>query len=151
MRIWVPALVGILSCVAVAVFGQNPDLAGTWKRTQTDSSAICKIEQTDASISFNLKTHFQAGELSGWSNGTETYTPDGVERETKADTGRQRWLTVYWQGRALVILRVVKDSYHVTVTREIWTTSEDGQTLSKNVRAIDMDGARECAEVFTRQ
>ena len=113
MRIWVPALVGILSCVAVAVFGQNPDLAGTWKRTQTDSSAICKIEQTDASISFNLKTHFQAGELSGWSNGTETYTPDGVERETKADTGRQRWLTVYWQGRALVILRVVKDSYHV--------------------------------------
>ena len=80
-----------------------------------------------------------------------TYTPDGVERETKADTGRQRWLTVYWQGRALVILRVVKDSYHVTVTREIWTTSEDGQTLSKNVRAIDMDGARECAEVFQRQ
>ena len=69
----------------------------------------------------------------------------------KADTGRQRWLTVYWQGRALVILRVVKDSYHVTVTREIWTTSEDGQTLSKNVRAIDMDGARESAEVFTRQ
>src|ERR1039457_4003555 len=72
MRICVPALVGILSCVAVAVFGQNPDLAGTWKRTQTDSSAICKIEQTDASISLNLKTHFQAGELSGWSNGTET-------------------------------------------------------------------------------
>ena len=87
MRICVPALVGILSCVAVAVFGQNPDLAGTWKRTQTDSSAICKIEQTDASISLNLKTHFQAGELSGWSNGTETYTPDGVERETE---GRHR-------------------------------------------------------------
>ena len=50
-----------------------------------------------------------------------------------------------------MILRVVKDSYHVTVTREIWTTSEDGQTLSKNVRAIDMDGVRESAEVFTRQ
>ena len=50
-----------------------------------------------------------------------------------------------------MILRVVKDSYHVTVTREIWTPSEDRQTLSKNVRAIDMDGVRETAEVFTRQ
>jgi hypothetical protein len=151
MRICVPALAGIFSWLAVAAFGQNPDLTGTWTRTQTGSSAICKIEQTDASISFNLKTHFQAGELSGGMNGTESYTPDGIERETKAESGRQRWLTVYWQGRALVILRVVKDSYHVTVTREIWTTSEDGQTLSKNVRAIDMDGVRETSEAFRRQ
>jgi len=151
MRICVPAVAGILSCMAVAAFGQNPDLIGTWTRTQTDSSAIYKIEQTDASISFNLKTHFTAGSLSGGINGTESYTPDGVERETKADTGRQRWLTVYWQGRSLVILRVVKDSYHVTVTREVWTTSEDGQRLSKNVRAIDMDGVRETTEVFTRE
>jgi hypothetical protein len=58
MRICVPALAGIFSCVAVAAFGQNPDLTGTWTRTQTDSSAICKIEQTGASISFNLKTPF---------------------------------------------------------------------------------------------
>jgi hypothetical protein len=151
MRICVPALAGIFSCVAVAAFGQSADLTGTCTRTQTDSSAICKIEQTDASISFNLKTHFQAGELSGGMNGTETYSPDGIERETKTDTGRQRWLTAYWQGRSLVIFRVVKDSYHVTVTREVWTTSEDGQTLSKNVRAIDMDGVRETTEVFTRQ
>jgi hypothetical protein len=57
----------------------------------------------------------------------------------------------YWQGRSMVILRVVKDSYHVTVTREVWTTSEDRQTLSKNVRTIDMDGFRETTEVFTRQ
>jgi len=150
MRICVPALAGIFSCVAVAL-GQNADLIGTWTRTQTDGSVICKIEQTDASISFNLKTHFQAGWLSGGTNGTESYTPDGVERETKADSGRQRWLTVNWQGRSLIILRVVKDSYHVTVTREVWTTSEDRQTLFKNVRAIDMDGVRETAEVFTRQ
>jgi hypothetical protein len=99
MRICVPALAGIFSWLAVAAFGQNPDLTGTWTRTQTGSSAICKIEQTDASISFNLKTHFQAGELSGGMNGTESYTPDGIERETKAESGRQRWLTVYWQGR----------------------------------------------------
>jgi len=146
-----PALAGIVACMAVAAFGQNPDLTGTWTRTQTDRSAIYKIEQTDAGISFNLKTHFQAGELSGGMNGTESYTPDGVERETKADSGRQRWLTVNWQGRSLIILRVVKDSYHVTVTREVWTTSEDGQTLSRNLRAIDMDGVRETAEAFTRQ
>jgi len=150
MRICVPALAGIFSCVAVA-FGQNADLTGTWTRTQTGSSAICKIEQTDVGVSFNLKTHFTAGSLSGGMNGTETYSPDGVERETKADAGRQRWLTVYWQGRSLVILRVVKDSYHVTVAREVWTTSEDRQTLSKNVRTIDMDGFRETTEVFTRQ
>jgi len=151
MRICMPAVAGTLSCMAVAAFGQNPDLTGTWTRTQSDSSAVYKIEQTDASISFHLKTHFQAGELSGGTDGTETYTPDGVERETKAATGRQSWLTAYWQGRSLVILRVVKDSYHVTVTREVWTTSEDRQTLSRNVRAIDMDRVRETAEVFTRQ
>ncbi|MGC9952619.1 MAG: hypothetical protein ABSF64_40315, partial [Bryobacteraceae bacterium] len=144
------ALAGIFSCVAVA-FGQNADLTGTWTRSETGSSAICKIEQTDASVSFNLKTHFSAGSLSGGMNGTETSSPDGVQREAKADSGRQRWLTAYWQGRSMVILRVVKDSYHVTVAREVWTTSEDRQTLSKNVRTIDMDGFRETTEVFTRQ
>jgi hypothetical protein len=83
----------LFSCVAVAAFGQNADLTGTWTRSETGSSAICKIEQTDASVSFNLKTHFSAGSLSGGMNGTETYSPDGVEREAKADSGRQRWLT----------------------------------------------------------
>jgi len=150
MRICVPALAGIFSCVAVA-FGQNADLTGTWTRTQTGSSAICKIEQTDVGVSFNLKTHFTAGSLSGGMNGTESYTPDGIEREAKADSGPQRWLMVYWQGRSLVILRVVKDSYHVTITREVWTTSEDEQTLSNNVGAIDMDRVRETTEAFTRQ
>jgi hypothetical protein len=37
---------------------------------------------------------------------------------------------------------VFKGRYHVRVTREVWTTSDDVQTLSKNDRVVDMDDER---------
>jgi hypothetical protein len=151
MRIRMAVLAAVFSCMAAVAQDEKPNFTGVWKRSSRDSSATCKIEQQDPALTFICKSQWTAGSSIAGMSGAETYTAGTFERESNPDTGGERWVSVDWQGRSFVILRVVKNSYCVSVTREIWTLSEDGQTLTKNRRTIDMDGVAESSEVLRKQ
>lgn len=143
-------MVGLL-CVAAVASDDKPNFTGVWKRGEATNSVQDTIEHQDPNLKVTFKTHFSGGRFSGGMSGELSYTADGVERTSKSTNGRESWTTVNWQGPSMVILRVVKDSYHVTVTRETWTLSADGRTLTKYKRTIDMDGVTENTQVFQKQ
>ena len=143
-------LAGVLSFTAAFAFDERPNLTGVWTRGQNGNGATYKIEQRDDSLTIRFNSEFLAGSLRGGLSGTETYEVDGSERERKND-GKEIWTTALWRGQSLVILRVAKDGYRVTVTRESWTPSADGLSLVKNRRVVDMDGVNEKTEVLRRQ
>ena len=76
---------------------------------------------------------------------------DGVERATRSDKGVETWRTNSWGGSSLVFLSIQKDGYHVVVTREVWSLSDDGAKLTKDRRVINMDGVTETRQVLLRQ
>jgi len=147
MMIRTLVVAGIVSCAAWA---QDPSLTGNWTRGDRTDTATCKIEQQDGNVTFHIEKHFSNSRLSGGMSDTETYATDGVERERKAGNGRENWFAAYWQAHSLVITRLSKDGYHVVATRETWTVSDDGLTLTKTTRRVDMDGVTESTEQFER-
>ncbi len=74
-----------------------------------------------------------------------------MEHASKTDKGLQFWRTDSWEGATLVFLTVRKDGYHVVVTREVWSLSDDRNTLTKVKRVIDTDGVTESTQIFLRQ
>lgn len=151
VRIGTVVLTGVLFCAAALAVGENPNSTGVWKHNDNGRSTTYTIEHQDPNLTIVFRSDFSAGSMSGGLTNTETYTTDGVERERKSHTGCDSWTTVNWQGTALTILRVVKDQYRVSVTRETWMLSQDGGTLTKKRRTIAMDGVTENTEVFMKQ
>ena len=150
MKYWA-ILAGLM---VTSAWGQTkPDFSGTWKAagSSDQNSHIEKIVHQDPNLTVDLRTHFVNSRLSGGTSGENTYVIDGVEHASKDSKGVERWRTNSWEGAALVFLRISKDGYHVTVTREVWTLAEDGATLTKTRRVINMDGVTETKQVFERQ
>lgn len=151
MKACAAVLTATLFGAAALASDERPNLTGVWKHAESSSTTMNNIEHQDPNLKVTFTTQFSLRTLSGGGSGAESYTIDGVERTSKASNGRESWTTVYWQGPTLVILRVVKDGYRVTVTRETWTLSPDGLTLTKSRRTINMDGVTENAQVFHKQ
>ena len=97
------------------------------------------------------KSEASGGSLEGGFSTTVSYTADGMERADKNNAGRETWTTVNWQGASLVVLRVMKDGYRVTVIRSAWTLSADGRTLITQQRVISMDGVTESKSELLKQ
>jgi hypothetical protein len=139
----------------VAALGQKPDFTGTWK--QIDHSGLVridKIEHKDPYLKVATDARSAPGStarLSYASMGTYEYNINGEEKTHNDANGRQSWTTIEWQGSALVLLKIVKDGYHVTVTRETWMLSDDGNTLTRTTRVVNMDGVTESTLTFDRQ
>jgi len=151
MKTCAAALMATLFCVAAMASDEKPNFTGVWKLGEGASTTVDNIEHQDPNLKIAFKSQFTAGSMAGGFSGTESYTTDGVERTSKTGSGRESWATVNWHGPSLALLRVVKDGYRVTVTRETWTLSQDGHTLTKNRRTIDMDGVTENSQVFRKQ
>jgi hypothetical protein len=147
MRSFQSVFVLTVLCV-VSAFGQKPDFTGTWKQVGlSDRVRIDKIDHKDPYLKV-------AAESSGPSAGLfldHDFRTDGTEQVDNNVSGRQRWRTASWQGSALVILTVIKDGYHVSVTRESWTVSGEGKTLTKTTRNINMDGVTEKTLTFQKE
>jgi len=139
--------------VSSALAQPKPDFSGTWKTSGSSEeySHTERIVHQDPNLSLHMETRFVNSRLSGGGSGDSAYVIDGVERAAKAGNGAQFWRTNSWQGSTLVFLTVRKDGYHVVVTREVWSLSDDGNTLTKTKRVIDMDGVSESAQTFVRQ
>ncbi len=139
--------------VSSAMAQPKPDFSGTWKMagSSEQNSHIEKIVHQDPNLSLHWETRFVNSRLSGGGSSDSTYIIDGVERATKTDKGVQVWRSNSWEGSTLVFLTVRKDGYHVVVTREAWSLSDDSNTLTKTKRVIDMDGVTESIQTFARQ
>ncbi len=139
--------------VTSAMAQPKPDFSGTWKTAGSSEQSfhIEKILHQDPNLSLHLQTRFANSRLSGGMFEDSTYVIDGVEHTSKTDKGLQFWRTDSWEGATLVLLTVRKDGYHVVVTREVWSLSDDRNTLTKAKRVIDMDGVTESTQTFVRQ
>ncbi|MEI9972558.1 MAG: hypothetical protein WDO73_11170 [Ignavibacteriota bacterium] len=139
--------------VTSALAQPKPDFSGTWKTAESSdqNSHIERIVHQNPNLSLNSQIRFVNSRLSGGSSDNFTYVIDGVERPSTAGNGAQFWRTNSWEGSTLVFLTVRKDGYHVVVTREVWSLSDDGNTLNKAKRVVDMDGVTESIQTFVRQ
>jgi hypothetical protein len=151
-RVWRTILpVVVLSSVSASA-QERPNFTGTWQ------------EDTGSPASVNNETIVQQGpEMKIATRGSSNYGSIGVGRsddrsfrtdgtELYSATGRlESWVTVNWQGGTLVFLRVLRDGLRVTVRRESWTLSDDGNTLTKLRRTIDPEGVSNEKVVFHRQ
>lgn len=149
------AAIWLTLAFAASTFGQqHPNFSGTWRQAGlADRERICRIEHKDPMLTVNIDfTVMPAGGLGGSYSDKFQYRTDGSEETgTNTATGQQLWRTVYWQGAALVFLTVTKQGYRVSVTRETWSLSEDGRTLTKARRFINMDGIDEDTQIFRKQ
>jgi len=141
---------------AVSAYGQRPDFSGTWKeRTRRDIVRIDKIEHRDAFLKITTQERSAPGSnlpLGYFGSGEVAYTLDGVEKtRNDPDRGRQLWWSAWWEDSSAVFQTITKEGYHVTVKREVLTLSEDGNTLTRTTRTINMDGVTESTLIFDRQ
>ena len=139
--------------VTSALAQPKPNFSGTWK-TAGSSDQNFRMEtivHQDPDVHLHMQSRFVNSRLSGGMSGDSSYVIDGVERARKAGNGAQFWRTNSWEGSSLVFFTVHKDGYHVVVTREVWSLSDGGNTLTKAKRKIDMDGVTESTETFVKQ
>ena len=156
MRLWRFFALTVL-CVAAA-YGQKPDFTGTWKQTGLrERETVVKIQHQEPELRMSTRTtfHFAPSTLdrplpAGSTDNAEFRTGE-KEKVSKSDNGRERWSSIFWEQSALVFLSVLKDGYHVTVTRTAWTLSEGGDMLTKSTRVVNLDGVKESTETFERQ
>jgi hypothetical protein len=144
--------------VAAAFADDKSNFTGTWKQVGSpDRTYIDKIEHQGP----NLKAVTTIADTPAKPSSLQrplagpflekTYSTDGTEQTSKDKQGRERWTTVFWQGPALVFLIVDKKDYRVTVTRETWTLSDAGKTLTKTRRVIGPDGLTQHESVLDKQ
>src|SRR5690242_9781375 len=117
-----------------AVAQTRPNFSGTWKqnmeKTPTKSSWLNKIEQQDATLKVTTTTVGDRGERTY----DRTYVI-GKEEKTQDHEGDQFVTNVKWEGNALVFETVEKEHDSTLTSKEIWTVSEDGKTLTKSILA----------------
>jgi hypothetical protein len=144
-------MVVLLSVVSASAQGR-PDFTGTWQE-DTGSSTSANIE-TIMQQGSELKVHrviTSTGPLTGsFQSSDQVYQTDGTEQYI-AKSGGERWTTVNRQETALAFLVVARTGPGVTVTRETWTLSDDGKTLTKQRRTIGPDRVDAQKSVFRRQ
>jgi hypothetical protein len=143
--------------LAQAAGAGKPDFTGTWANggTAKGSSTLMRVEYRDPALEVSILKETVATEVSlgAGLRSHGTYTTDGTETVAKDHgSGEVRsWKSVYWSGDSLVFQTLAKRGYRVTVTRETWTLSNQGHTLTVATRTVDMDGVTENALVFDKQ
>ena len=131
---------------------EKPKFTGQWKQAAyRDRIFIMEIEHQDPNLKVVTNAKWDAGRLPGSLTEKRTYTTDGAEQSGNSSQGREHWTIVNWQGSALVFLTVVRENCHLTVTRETWTLSDVGRSLTKTRRIIDPTGLAVQKLVFEKQ
>jgi hypothetical protein len=137
-----------------AMYGQTrPDFSGTWKQNMEKSptktslkSYANKIELQDASLKIVVTTVGDHGENSF----TRSYTI-GKEDKSQDREGDQFTTNVKWEGKTLVIDTVEKEHDATLTSKEIWTLSDDGKTLTKSIHRSGPRGESDQKYVLEKQ
>jgi len=144
----------ILFLIAAAVAQARPDFSGTWKQNMEKSptksswlkSYVNKIELQDANLKVTTTTVGDRGERTY----DRTYVI-GKEEKNRDAEGDERTTTVKWEGNTLVFESVEKERDAVLTSKEIWTLSDDGKTLTKKIHRSGPRGDSDQQYVLEKQ
>jgi hypothetical protein len=117
----------------------HPDFTGTWKQDNSRSTIrpgstiqySNKVEHREPKLS--LTTILGANGDRKESAYTREYTIGGEPSVTSDREGDQFTNTVKWEGNSLVFETVEKEKAATLTSREVWTLSPDGKTLTKKI------------------
>jgi hypothetical protein len=131
----------ILSVVlaAVASAQSHPDFSGTWKQDNSKSTIrpgstiqySNKIELRDQKVT--VTTILGANGDHKESTYSREYVIGGKASTSSDREGDQFTNTVKWDGDSLVFETVEKEKTATLTSREVWTLSPDGRTLTKKI------------------
>lgn len=132
----------------------QPDFSGTWKqnmeKTPTKSSwlksYVNKIELQGTNLKVTTTTVGDRGE--------RTYDRTfviGKDEKGKDGEGDQRTSSVKWEGNTLVFESVEKERDATLTSKEVWTLSEDGKTLTKTIHRTGPRGDSDQKYVLEKQ
>ena len=131
----------ILSVVlaAVASAQSHPDFSGTWKQDNSRSTLrpgstiqySNKVEVRDQKLT--VTTILGANEDRKESTYSREYVIGGKPSTSSDREGDQFTNTVKWDGDSLVFETVEKEKTATLASREVWTLSADGKTLTKKI------------------
>ena len=120
------------------------------RKEQTGSDApvwVHKVELKDAGLKVVTTITGSRGE----STRENTYSMDGKEQVTKDREGDEFTRSVQWEGDTLVFLTVEKEGANTITTREVWTLSDDGKTLTKTRHLTSSRGVTDQKYVYDKQ
>lgn len=123
---------------AAASAQTHPNFTGTWKQDDSRSTVRLgsklkytnKIDHQDPKLSKTTIADYGDREPTPY---TLTYTTDGTPAKTSDREGDQITTTVKWEGSTLVFETGEKEKAGSLMTRETWTLSPDGTTLTKKI------------------
>jgi hypothetical protein len=131
----------ILSLVltAAASAQSHPDFSGAWKQDNSRSTGrpgstihySNKVEQRDQKLA--VTTILGANGDRKESRYTREYVIGGEASTSSDREGDQFTNTVKWDGDSLVFETVEKEKTATLTSREVWTLSSDGKTLTKRI------------------
>src|SRR5215471_10201154 len=132
----------------------RPDFSGTWKQNLEKSptksswlkSYVNKIELQDTNLKVTTMTVGDRGERT-YDRAYEI----GKEQKSQDREGDQFTTNVKWEGNTLVFETVEKEHDTVLTSKEIWTLSNDGKTLTKNIHRSGPRGDSDQTYVLERQ
>src|SRR5262249_2552889 len=144
-----------LSCALLVTAAQSrPDFSGTWKQSMEKSptksswlkSYVNKIELKDPNLKVTTVTVGDRGERTY----ERTYVI-GKEEKSQDREGDQFTTNVKWEGDTLVFDTVEKERDAVLNSKEIWTLSENGKTLTKSIHRSGPRGDSDQQYVLEKQ
>lgn len=153
MRIWTAVMLAAVCAGAQS----HPDFNGTWKQDNSRSTIrpgstinySNRIEQNGAKL--KVTTILGANGDRKESTYSRDYTIGGPASTTSDREGDQFTNTVKWDGSSLVFETVEKEKAGTLTTREVWTLSADGRTLTKKMRRTGGRGDSDQTFVLEKQ
>ncbi len=144
----------VLSSWVVATAQTKPNFSGTWKQNMEKSptksswlkSYVNKIDQQDAVLKVTTTTVGDRGER----NYERTYFI-GKEEKSQDREGDQFTTNVKWEGNTLVFETVEKERDATLTSKETWTLSDDGKTLTKTIHRSGPRGDSDQKYVLEKQ
>lgn len=140
--------------LAASAFGA-PNLNGDWKLNLQKSQygAIpppVEVTRKIALNGINLSMHTEQKTAQRDSSSDLRYTTDGKECINKVTNGDAKG-TAKWEGDALVIESSQMNGPQELKSREVWTLSSDGKTLTVQTHLTLPQGGIDVKQVFDRQ
>jgi len=143
---------GLMIVASAAVAVEPANFSGTWKENfekSTKSSLTSYINKIDASEN-TVKVTTTSNGPRGERTSVRTYAI-GKEVVSKMSDGDEAITTAKWDGNALVILSTIKEPDGAVDTKETWTVSANGKTLTKQRHFHGPKGDRDETHVLEKQ
>ena len=154
MKRYIAICLLILSCAAIVCAQNRPDFSGTWKENLDKSpsksawlkSYVNKIDVQGTNLKVTTTMVSDRGE--------RTYDHSyviGQENKSKEQDGDQFTTNVKWDGNSLVFENSEKEHEATLTSKETWTLSDDGKTLTKTIHRSGPRGDSDQKYVLEKQ